>query len=254
MNLAGKVALVTGASRGIGRGIATRLGAAGARVVINHLGQAAEADTVVREVAKAGSDALAVEADVADRDQVMAMIARTADAFGRLDVLVNNAGIFPWTAWSKITTEEWDRVMAVNVRGAFNCAVCAHPFLAREKAGRIVNMSSTVAFSGPANLLHYVTSKSALIGLTRALAREFGDDGITVNAVTTGKVPTEGLLEWVSNGDLDLEEASASRQSQPIKRFGTPADIAAAVLFLASEEAGFITGQLINIDGGRHFH
>jgi 3-oxoacyl-[acyl-carrier protein] reductase len=254
MMLAGRVALVTGASRGIGRGIVRVLSGAGAKVVINHLGQAAEAAAVACELEAGGGDCIAIEADVSERSQVEAMIESVASACGRLDILVNNAGIFPWTAWSEITTDEWDRVMAVNVRGAFNCAACAHALLARTKAGRIINMSSSVAFTAPASLLHYVTSKAALIGMTRALAREFGDDGITVNAITTGKVLTEGLSEWVEQGKLDIDEATASRQGQPIKRFGTPEDVAAAVLFLASDAAGFMTGQVVNVDGGRYFY
>ncbi|HVZ13104.1 MAG TPA: 3-oxoacyl-ACP reductase family protein [Bauldia sp.] len=254
MRLDGKVALVTGASRGIGHGIVVRLAAAGCRVVVNHFRQPDLAAAVVGEAKAAGGDCIAVEADVADRDQVASMVRQTADRFGRLDILVNNAAVFPPTTWTEITGDDWDRVMAVNVRGAFNCAVSAHPLLASAKSGRIVNITSTVAFSGPQRLLHYVTSKAALIGFTRALAREVGGEGITVNAVATGKVLTEGLLEWVPQGELDIAEATASRQSQPIKRFGTPADIASAVLFLASDEAAFITGQLINVDGGRYFH
>lgn len=250
----GRVALVTGASRGIGRAIARDISAEGAIVVVNHLGQHDEASLVVDDLVARGGRAVAMEADVSDFAAVQAMVAAVQDEFGRLDFLVNNAGVYPWRAWRDVDDGLWDRVMAVNVRGPFNCAKACFPLLKACGAGRIVNIASTAPISAPRNLMAYTTSKSALIGLTRSMAREMGDDDITVNAVSSGTTVTEGLQEWVREGVLSMDDAIASRASQPIKRLGQPEDLAGAVLFLLGPRAGFITGQLINVDGGRQFY
>jgi len=248
----GRVALVTGAGRGLGRAIACRLADEGATVGVNDLdGRAA---TVAASIEADGGHALAVPGDVSDPADVARLVEQLVDGAGTVDILVNNAGIFPWRGWTEITPEEWDRVMAVNVRAAFLCAKASYPYLRRSRHGRVVNVSSTTWMSGPTHLLHYATSKAALIGFTRSLAREVGDDGITVNAVTTGRTLTEGVQSWIEQGVMDLDEAVASRQSQPLKRLGTPAEVAAAVAFLASDDAGYITGQIVNVDGGRNMH
>lgn len=250
--LEGRVALVTGAGRGLGRAIACRLAEEGATVGVNDLdGQAA---TVAASIEADGGHALAVPGDVSDPADVARLVEELVDGAGTVDILVNNAGIFPWRSWTEITPEEWDRVMAVNVRAAFLCARASYPYLQRSHHGRVVNVSSTTWMSGPTHLLHYATSKAALIGFTRSLAREVGDDGITVNAVTTGRTLTEGVQSWIEQGVMDLDEAVASRQSQPLKRLGTPAEVAAAVSFLVSDDAGYITGQIVNVDGGRNMH
>lgn len=254
MRLDGKVALVTGASQGMGRAIATRLASDGAAVAINYVGDTARAEDAVRRVRDAGVAGFAVAGDVADRAAVNAFVDKIIARMGRIDILVNNAGIFPWKRWTDITVEEWDRVMAVNVRGAFNCAQAVYPHMAALQSGRIVNVSSTVFFSGPQFLLHYVTSKAALVGLTRGLAREVADANITVNAVATGRTVTEGVQAWIDEGVMSLEDAVNSRQTQCIKRLGTPDDLANVVSFLVSEDAGYMTGQLVNVDGGRHMH
>lgn len=250
--LAGRVALVTGAGRGIGRAIACRLAEEGASVGVNDLDDTA--CTVTASIEAAGGRAVPVPGDVSDPEVVDQLVATLVDALGSVDVLVNNAAIFPWRDWTRIDAEEWDRVMAVNVRSAFVCAQATYPHLRRSAHGRVVNVSSTTWMSGPTHLLHYTTSKAALIGFTRSLAREVGDDGITVNAVTTGRTLTEGVQDWIEQGVMDLAEAVASRQSQPLKRMGTPEEVAAAVAFLASDDAGYITGQILNVDGGRNMH
>jgi 3-oxoacyl-[acyl-carrier protein] reductase len=174
------------------------------------------------------------------------------DHLGTVDVLVNNAGIFPWSDWEHISGDEWDRVMAVNAKGPFLMAQACVPGMRARRWGRVLSMCSATFLTGSQHLMHYAASKAAVVGFTRSLARAVGDDGITANAVTTGKTLTEGFSRWFADGTLDPEETKRSREQQCIKRFSTPQDIAAVMAFLASEEAGFITGQLFNVDGGRN--
>jgi 3-oxoacyl-[acyl-carrier protein] reductase len=247
--LAGRVALVTGGARGIGRAIVERLAADGASVAFSFRRHGAEAHALVDELTAAGVSALATPADVALARDCDALVASTIDRFGRLDILVNNAAETDTNKpWSQIDEAEWDRVMAVNAKGAFLCLRAAYPHLRASPAGRIVNISSVTFHLGLPRLLHYVASKGALIGFTRTLARELGPEGITVNAVTPGAILTEMELELNPGEDLAIAVRQAERQAIP--RRGTAADIAGAVAFLVSDDASFITGQTLNVDGG----
>lgn len=248
-----RVVLVTGANRGIGRGIAERLATPDGIVFVNYFRHPEEAEDVVQTIRRNGGDAMALKGDVSRPDDVKALMETIRERSGRLDVLINNAAIFPMTIFPEIEPSTWDEVMAVNVRGAFLCAQQATPLLVKSDAGRIINVTSTVPYSAPTGLLPYVTSKAALFGFTRALARELGPNGITVNGIATGKVVTEGLVALSEEGLFDLDEAGDSRSRQCIPRFGSPSDLAAVCHFLVSAEAGFITGQIIVTDGGRTF-
>jgi len=247
--LEGKVAVVTGGGGGLGTAICTRLASEGAAVAVVEQ-EHGKAKQVADSVAAGGGRSLAVEADVSNKASVEAMADRVADELGSLDVLINNAAIYPRRAWTEIEEEEWDRVMAVNLKGYFLCARAAFPHMRERGWGRIVNVSSITFFIGWSLLLDYVTSKGGIVGFTRTLARETGPDGVTVNAIAPGAFPTdaekihpdqEGYNRWV------LEQ-------QSVKRRGTPEDIGNLVAFLASDQASFISGQTIGIDGGWMMH
>ena len=248
-SLEGRVAVVTGAGGGLGQGICPSLAAAGATVVCADR-DAGQAEAIARSVSDAGGRALALETDIADPRSVSSLMERVVAELGGIDVLVNNAAIYPRREWTEITTEEWDRVLATNLRGAFLCARAAFESMRERGRGRIVNLSSVTFFLGFSHLLDYVSSKGGLIGFTRALARELGPAGVTVNAIAPGAFPTaaerihpnpEGYSNWV------LEQ-------QSLKRRGTPDDIGNLVVFLAGDGASFITGQTIAIDGGWAMH
>lgn len=250
-DLAGRVVVITGGGQGIGRAYALAFGASKAIPVIADINPRAVADTV-REIHAAGGRALGIETDVASAASVEAMTASTLAEFGRLDVLINNAGLYSKNAppategikrpFDQIPLEEWERYMRVNVTGAFLCARAAVPAMRKAKWGRIINTSSTTVMLGLQGYLHYVTSKSAIIGMTRALARELGKDGITVNTIMPGLTHTE-----VPNHAAVPEKVIPM---QCIPRKEVPEDLVPAVLFLASEGGGFMTGQTVNVDGG----
>ncbi len=240
----GRVVIVTGGGLGIGRSYCRGFGEAGAHVVVADVDEES-ATRVAQDV-----DGLAVRVDVSDEVSTKAMAMAARDRFGRIDILVNNAGLFtallPMKPWTEISVEEWDRVMAVNVRGYLLCARAVFPHMKEWGWGRIINIGSNTSLSGVPGFLHYVTSKGAIVGLTRALAREIGETGITVNTVTPGLVSTEGVKKHYSEETLESRVTARS-----IKRQQMPEDVVGAVMFLASESAGFITGQVLNVDGGQ---
>jgi pyridoxal 4-dehydrogenase len=234
--LDGRVAIVTGAGQGIGKAVADKLAEEGATVVVADV-EGAEA------AAPAGGSGMTV--DISKEDDVRRMVDDTVAAHGRLDVLVNNAAIVPFTAWDDIDFAEWRRIMAVNLDGTFLACLYGHRPMREAGYGRIVNIASNVILAGTPNLAHYVASKGGVLGFTRALAREIGKYGITVNAVAPGLTETEGVL-----ASPHAEAFEFVQMLQAIPRRGTAADIAPAVAFLASEEAGWITGQMLVSDAG----
>jgi NAD(P)-dependent dehydrogenase (short-subunit alcohol dehydrogenase family) len=244
-----KVAIVTGGAAGLGLAYARRFVAEGARVVIADVVDGAEA----LDRLKAPAATHAVRADVAVFADCERMVEDTRRRFGRVDVLVNNAAIFATlkpTHFEAIAEAEWDRVMAVNVRGLWNCTRAAAPVMRAQGGGRIVNVASAIAHKGTAGLLHYVTSKGAVIAMTRALARELGPDGIAVNAVAPGLIMSETVL---ANPDITGFQRDAVLASRALKREASAADVEGTVVFLASADSAFMTGQTLIVDGGSVF-
>lgn len=248
--LLGRVAIVTGAGRNIGAAVATRLAADGAAVVVNYPDAAGrgEAAAVAARIVAAGGRALAVRADVADETEVRAMVAETIEALGHPDILVNNAAVSvaAHAHWSELSGAAWDHVLRVNATGAFLCAKALYPSMHARGGGDIVTMSSVTALLGRIGNLHYVTSKAALIGFTRALAREAGPEHIRVNALILGAIRTPDEAVYGSQEEVDATVLPL----QSLKRRGIPSDVGGVVSFLVSGDAGFITGQCIVVDGG----
>jgi len=244
MSLNGKVAVVTGASRGIGRAIAIKLAREGADVVINYAGRADAAHDVAEVVRKQGREALVIQADVADAKQVDEMFKATLDKFSRVDILVNNAGIARDGLLLRMKEEDWDAVLDVDLKGAFNCTKAAARSMLKARKGRIINIASVIGLTGNAGQANYSAAKAGLIGFTKSVAKELAARNITVNAVAPGFISTEmtrGLEEKV-------REEMLSRI--PRGRLGTSEDVAALVAFLAQDAADYITGQVIAVDGG----
>ncbi len=244
MNLEGRTALVTGASRGIGRVIAQRLGAAGARVAVNYHTGAEAAGEVVDAIQAAGGEAFPVGADVCDSGAVEAMVSEVVGRWDTVDILVNNAGITRDRLLLRMTPKEWDDVISVNLRGSFLCTKTVLPHMVRQRRGRIVSISSVVGVSGNPGQANYAASKAGIIGFTKAMAREVASRNITVNALAPGYITT-AMVEQLSE---EVQKAILARI--PMARFGTPEDVADAVTFLCSDAAGYITGQVLGIDGG----
>jgi 3-oxoacyl-[acyl-carrier protein] reductase len=244
LKLQDKVAIVTGAGRGIGKAIAKTLAAEGAKVVVNYSRSGEAAGQVVSEIRAAGGDAIAVQADVADAAQVAALVAATQERFGRVDILVNNAGITRDRLLLRMTAEDWDAVVNTNLRGAFLCAKAVVPLMLKQKGGVIVNVGSVVGKVGGAGQVNYSASKAGLIGLTKSLAKELGSRSVRVNAVAPGFIETE------MTGALKPEYREAILTQIPLGRFGAAEDVARAVAFLCSPDAAYIQGEVITIDGG----
>jgi 3-oxoacyl-[acyl-carrier protein] reductase len=244
MSLEGQVAIVTGGSRGLGRGIALELGKRGAKVVVNYNTSAAAANEVVQLIKDAGSDALAVQSDVGQYDAAQSLIKAAAQFGGRLDILVNNAGTTRDMLLALMPEDDWDTVITTNLKSAYNCSKAALKPMMRQTYGRIVNISSVAGLVGNPGQTNYSASKAGMIGFTKALAREIGGRNITVNAVAPGFVPTDLTSSLPQNL---LDEAL---KLTPLRRLGTIEDVAYAVAFLVSAEAAFITGQVLSVDGG----
>lgn len=242
--LQNKVAVVTGASRGIGRAIAVSIAKEGAFVVVNYNGSAQKAADVVAEIKQAGGCAEAIQCDVSDFSACEAFFADVIKRHKRVDILVNNAGITRDGLLMKMTEEDFDAVVNTNLKGAFNCTKFVSRQMLRQKAGRIINISSVSGIIGNAGQANYSASKAGIIGLTKAVAREIASRGITVNAIAPGFIETEMTAVLPDS----VKEAATAQI--PLKRFGGTEDIAQTVIFLASEKAKYITGQVIHVDGG----
>jgi NAD(P)-dependent dehydrogenase (short-subunit alcohol dehydrogenase family) len=247
MRLAGKVAIVTGGARHIGAAYCHTLAREGAAVVIADI---LDGKTVAVVIRSKGGNALALKIDVSKERDTNRMAVETVNAFGRIDILINNAAIFiniQRHPFYEISADEWDRVSAVNIKGPFLCAKAVFAQMKEQKYGKIINISSSTAYWGTPNFLHYVASKAALIGMTRSLAREVGDYGICVNAIAPGLVEHEG-----QNAPQALTELQLKARS--IKRLQTPEDLLGTLVFLASPDSDFMTGQTIVVDGGSIMH
>ncbi|GED70288.1 3-oxoacyl-[acyl-carrier-protein] reductase FabG [Brevibacillus reuszeri] len=244
--LAGKTALVTGASRGIGRAIALKLAEAGANVVVNYAGSEAAASETVALIKEMGRDAIMVRANVSSTEDVNEMFKAALDHFGALDILVNNAGITRDNLLMRMKEEEWDDVIATNLKGVFNCVKAATRPMMKQRSGKIINITSVVGVLGNAGQANYVAAKAGVIGLTKTAARELASRGITVNAVAPGFIDTEMTA-------VLPEDVKAGLVSQiPLARLGQTEDIASVVLFLASDAANYMTGQTLHVDGGMY--
>ena len=244
-SLKDKVALVTGASQGIGRTTSLALGEAGARVAVAAR-SADKLSSLVSEIQAAGGEALAVPMDVSDAGQVKSGFQQIFAKFGKLDILVNNAAITRDTLALRMKLEDWDAVLRTNLTGAHLCIQQALGAMLRQRSGRIINLTSVVAETGNAGQANYVASKAGLIGLTRAIAVEVASRSITVNAIAPG------FVETPMTNPLPQELKDKMKSLIPLGRFGTDRDVAAAIVFLASDEAGYITGQVLDVNGGMH--
>jgi len=248
MELEGKVALVTGASRGMGKAIALKLASLGSRVVVNYVAIEAsnkvDADNLVKSIIRLGGEAISIEADVRDSEAVKAMVEQVIDKWNKIDILVNNAGINRDTLLLRMSDDAWDDVIDTNLRGAYLCTKFVLKFMMRQEWGRIINVSSVTGLVGNAGQSNYAASKGGLIAFTKSVAREMGSRNITVNAVAPGYIIT-GMTD-----KLPSERKEAVLAMIPLQRFGQPDDVAELVAFLASDRAGYITGQAITIDGG----
>ena len=249
--LDGQVAIVTGAAQGIGAAYARGMAAEGAHVVVNDISDPAG---LVSEITDSGGKALGIVADVTDQKAVDAMVRQTVEAFGKIDVLVNNAAMFGNLKMSKfedIPEQEWDAVLRVNIRGVWQMSKAAVAEMRKRKYGKIVNIASGTVFKGTPMMLHYVSSKGAIVAMSRAMAREVGDDNICVNTIAPGLTESENVVNAEQWTDERLDQNAASRS---IKRREAPEDLVGTVIFLASHESDFITGQVLVVDGGSVAH
>ena len=236
--------LITGASRGIGAETARLFARSGDRVMINYCSSEKAAEELCVGLLSEGCEAFTIKADVSDPEAVRMMFAQIERDFGGADVLVNNAGIAQTKLFTDITDEDWQRMIAVDLSGAFYCCRSALPYMIRKKCGRIINVSSMWGQTGGSCEVHYSAAKAGLIGLTKALAKEEGLSGVTVNCVAPGVIRTD------MTANLTEEDLCALAEETPTGAIGEPSDVARAILFLASDEAGFITGQVLSVSGG----
>ncbi len=242
--LSGKVAVVTGGSRGIGRAVCIALAKEGAKVAVNYAANARAADEVTAICKAFGTEAIAVKADVSIASESEALIKKTVSHFGSIDILVNNAGITRDNLIMRMSEEDFDQVMNVNLKSAFLCAKHTARFMLKQRKGRIINISSVVGIGGNAGQVNYAASKAGIIGLTKSLAKELAGRNITVNAVAPGFIETD------MTGSLKENSVDQLVRGIPLNRLGSVEDVAEAVLFLAGESAGYITGQVLCVDGG----
>lgn len=244
LDLSGKVAIVTGSSRGIGRSIALLLARQGAKVVVNSAHSAEAADAVAQEIMTNGGAAINVTADVSLQAEAERLVKAAVESFGRLDIMVNNAGTTRDTLLMRMSESDWDTVMDLNLKGTFYCTKAAIRPMLRARSGRIINITSVAGLSGNAGQANYAASKAGLVGFTKSVARELGSRAITCNAVAPGFVPT------VLTNVLPDELKAKAIEQIPLGRVATTDEIAAAVVFLASDEAAYITGHVLTVDGG----
>lgn len=244
MLLDGKAALVTGASRGIGKAIALTLAAEGADIIVNYAGNAAAAQDTVSRITDLGRKAIAIKADVASEQEVNAMIKQTIAEFGRIDILVNNAGITRDNLLLRMKEEDWDAVLHTNLKGVFLCTKAVAKFMMKQREGKIVNLASIVGVTGNAGQANYAAAKAGVIAFTKSIAQELASRGIRVNAVAPGFITTD--MTNVLSDEVKKEMAAKI----PLARLGSPEDVAQAVLFLVSSLSDYITGQTINVNGG----
>ncbi|MCM0650321.1 3-oxoacyl-[acyl-carrier-protein] reductase [Clostridium swellfunianum] len=242
--LTGKVAVVTGAGRGIGRAIAVKLAQLGASIVINYRSSAKEAEDVVSEIRNCGGKAEMVQGDVSSFDEAEKVIKFAVENFGRLDILVNNAGITKDTLLLRMKEDDFSKVLDINLKGVFNCTKHASNIMLKQKSGRIINISSVIGLIGNAGQANYAAAKAGIIGFTKSVAKELGTRGITANAIAPGFITTD-MTEVLSD-----KVKEKLLENVPLKRLGSPEDVANLAAFLASENASYITGQVINVDGG----
>jgi len=250
VKLKDRVAIVTGGGKGIGQAFCLGLAGEGAKVVaadINFEG----AQTVAKEIEQQGMEALALRTDVADENSTLEMARQTAERFGRIDILINNAALFtalgPAKPWDTIDVEEWDRVMAINLRGPFLCSRAVVPHMKAQGKGKIINIASGLAYKGVAGRLHYVTSKAGVLGFTRGLARELAGQNINVNTIAIGQTLSEGVL---NRGDTTPESIAGIKSQRCVRKEMYPGDVVGTAVFLASDDSEFICGETIMIDGG----
>lgn len=246
MSLTGKIALVTGGSRGIGRAICQRLAAMGARVYVNYVANPAAADETQALIRSAGFQAETVRFDVADGEQVQESVKMIADDAGSLDILVNNAGITRDGLLARMKESDWDQVLDTNLKGAFLCGKAASRLMMKKRWGRIVNITSVIGFAGNAGQINYAAAKAGLVGLTKSMAREFASRNITVNGVAPGYIVTD-MTNLLSD---EIQEKV--RAEIPLASLGTPEDVAGAVAYLVGEDSRYVTGQVLHVNGGMY--